>query len=210
MTSYVTTETPCPCCYETEKFHHDYGTKPLHYKCGTCSEGGYCADCYEKLNDYNGCEETYDGTVLPWTAPDIRCPCCRTKNWRWILRDIVDIEIMRKGNWNLEMGSSFIHKFKPVEYILLRNIFEIYHGCYLGDTKPEVEYMKNLEADEEYHMGMEDHDATEQTYTQSWELEIVGAKGVIPTICNNKDIQDCLNELGEMGWCLENTFNRNY
>ena len=118
---------------------------------------------------------------------------------------------MRKGNWTLEMGQSFIHKFKPVEYILLRNIFEIYHGCYLGDTKPEVEYMKNLEADEAYHMGMEDHDATGGAFGyDSWELEIVGAKGVIPTICNNKDIQEHLNVLRAMDWCLENTFNRNY
>ena len=83
LTTKNTNEMPiklhkCPACLEDK----DISKKEYFVKCSTCVDGGYCVDCWFRKIQPN-CGLAYE------TDPDtiknaIKCPCCRTTNWRWV------------------------------------------------------------------------------------------------------------------------------
>ena len=62
-------ETPDVCCVCMEE---DEFSTTLSYSCGTCSEGYVCDFCTDKID--------------PETTNVIKCPCCRTFNWKYCYR----------------------------------------------------------------------------------------------------------------------------
>ena len=68
----------CPICYKD--FKATFRGTDGGFSCGTCVDGGICLHCLMKLNGFN---------IGELKNPDIRCPCCRTKNWRWLKKEIL-------------------------------------------------------------------------------------------------------------------------
>lgn len=64
-------ETPDVCCVCMEE---DEFSCSLSYSCGTCNDGHVCYDCTEKID--------------PETTLIIKCPCCRTLNWKYCYRNL--------------------------------------------------------------------------------------------------------------------------
>ena len=122
----------CPVCYEKDCGLPDnavYNT--LYYKCFTCKEGGYCSSCFYQLN-------------LNKKNTEVKCPCCRIKNWNWKLKDILDDYFNFYIVCNIlenSAGISFPEEFKPVEYILLKNICEN-EGYDYQEILEEEEYFR--------------------------------------------------------------------
>ena len=121
----------CPVCYDKDTIYDN-----LYYKCFTCKDGGYCWDCFYRLNLYK-------------KELDVKCPCCRTKNYNWILKKILDDKFNQDILCDiLENGGNidFTNIFKPVEYILLKNICE-------GEN---FDYETILEEENNFRMEQED------------------------------------------------------
>jgi trehalose-6-phosphate synthase len=66
----------CPICLEE---------KELHYKCDTCADGGFCNDCGYKVS----ASGFSFAPNLNTTRREIKCPCCRTENWKWVWDEFV-------------------------------------------------------------------------------------------------------------------------
>ena len=64
----------CPICLENRKFE---------FNCSTCNEGGFCLDCYKNISKHSF---AFEGTNV---RDMINCPCCRSPNWYWLLKDIL-------------------------------------------------------------------------------------------------------------------------
>jgi hypothetical protein len=54
----------------------------FEFKCSTCNEGGFCLDCYKKISKHSFAFEGEEVRDM------IKCPCCRSPNWYWLLKDI--------------------------------------------------------------------------------------------------------------------------
>ena len=72
--THHTRKMKCPICLENRKFE---------FKCSTCNEGGFCLDCYKNISKQSF---TFEGTNV---HDMINCPCCRSPNWFWLLKDIL-------------------------------------------------------------------------------------------------------------------------
>jgi len=60
----------CCACLEEDEFSNS-----LSYSCGTCRDGYICFGCILEVD--------------PAVSHKIKCPCCRTLNWKYYYRNMI-------------------------------------------------------------------------------------------------------------------------
>ena len=106
------------CCVCFEKM----GYRQLAYICQTCDSGIVCAKCLGKITNTKTVDNLFKLPVrcfrfmnLDTLKKSIKCPCCRTENWKHLYSEIstkIGIDILDKKSDTINAAELlYIKKF---------------------------------------------------------------------------------------------------
>lgn len=86
-------------------------SSPAVFKCYTCNDGFVCNNCIGK---FDPCGSIFLGT-LHNVKKTIKCPCCRTPNWKYHYNQIIQITLADQQEY----------PENAVSVVVVRNKYEI-------------------------------------------------------------------------------------
>jgi hypothetical protein len=136
----------CIICFEDveEKFG---------YSCNTCVNGKICWNCYDKISMNGNCSTGLIFEKKHYIKNKLKCPCCRSVNWKWLLYQVLNYDLLDvKLGYSDESDWFFNKKPNKALMIFFKNSCESQQNTYIcEDLVEDVN-----QCFENYYMGLED------------------------------------------------------